>query len=347
MPLAAPIVFALMVLVALGVLGVIGVIEVPRRLIRMVRRDRPALPSPDRPAPPPPPPRDRAAPPAKKPAKEKPDPDADLLRYPRQLEGLEEQLGVSLDALLAQLGHLRERHAELSAKAGRDDLAARYAEDLALLERREAGMRRVLGLVWKARALLTLRAHLAASARRRPELPALPPVDDPSTDLEAAAALYSRASASVREFYRYLQARMQDLARNVPSAPERAELSGPVREEVEREELRVHALYVEQADALDKLADTLSYLADRSRTRRVVQGSAPALADASTSESLLNEVERALGQLQDLADAGDRTLADLAVQNLAEDITQLERAGLEAQAEADAALEVARLLEQF
>ncbi len=347
MPFVAPLVFALMVLIALGALGVIGVIEVPRRLARIAKARPKALPGPAPTAGPPlpSPPARRAS--AAHPPKAPPDPDADLLRYPRQLEALEEQLGLSLDALLAQISHLEERRSALAQKGGRDELEARYAEDLALLGRREAGMRRVLGLVWKARALLTLRAHLAASARRRPELPPLPPVDDPSTDLDAASALYSSAAASVRGFYKHLQARMMDLAGSVPTPPERAELSEQVRREVEQEEARIHGLYVVQADALDKLADTLAYLSDRSRTRRVVQGSAPALASASSSESLVNEVERALGQLQDLADAGDRTLADLAVQNLAEDISQLERAGLEAQAEADAALEVARLLEQF
>lgn len=341
MPFLLPVVLVLLVLVAMGALGVKGLIEVSRRMNRAVMGPpQPALPGPSSPPPLPPRP-SKAAPAARK------DPDADLLRYPQQLERLEEQLGQSLDALLAQLAHLRDRHSALSQKGGRDELAARYAEDLALLGRREAGMRRVLGLVWKARALLTLRAHLAASARRRPELPALPAVDDPSTDLEAAARLYTDASAGVRAFYKHLQARMQDLPRAVPAPPEKAELSAEVKGEVEREEQRIHELYVGQADALDRLADTLAYLADRSRTRRVVQGSAPAMVGSAASETLINEVERALSQLQDLADAGDRRLADLAVQNLAEDISQLERAGLEAQAEADATLEVARLLEQF
>ena len=65
------------------------------------------------------------------------------------------------------------------------------------------------------------------------------------------------------------------------------------------------------------------------------------------SEGLLDEVSAALGALSALAEFGDRQLADTAMDNLAEDIGQLEQDGLDVKAEADAALEIARLLEQF
>lgn len=319
--------------VALAALGVYALVELPGLLRRALPggRPRPAL-------------EDAAAP--REPAAA-PEPSEDLRRYPRELEALEGQLVTSLGALRAQRAHVETRLTELAQKEGRGELAARYADDLGLLERREAGMRRVLALVWKARALLTLRAHLAETARGRPELPALPAVDDAQTDLEAAAALYAQSAGRVRTFLARLERRAAELAAAVPAAPVDADVPRAAREEVEAELARLNGVYASWRESLDRLADTLAYLADRSRTRRVVQGSAPALAAAAGGEALMNEVEAALGRLRDLADVGDRRLADLAVKNLAEDISQLERAGLEAQAEAEAAIEVARLLEQF
>lgn len=324
MPFVLLAVLGVVALLGLGALGVYALARLPGLLWRSL------------PAPPP------------SPALPEPEPPADdLHRYPRELELLEGQLLGSLDAVRTQREHLSERKAELARKEGRDELAARYAEDLTLLTRREAGMRRVLGMVWKARALLTLRAHLAETARGRPDLPTLPPVDEPGTDLDRAAGLYGQSAARVRAFLSRVDARAADLARAVPAAPIAAEIGRETRDEVERELSRIQAAYDAQREALDRLADTLAYLADRCRTRRVVQGASPALAEAAGGGALLAEVEAALGQLQELAEAGDRKLADLAVKNLAEDISQLERAGLEAQAEAEAAIEVARLLEQF
>ncbi len=338
----------LLVLAGLGALGIYALVEIPRLLRRALPgRERPALEDAQhtpRQAGHPVPIASPRAPtgPARGAGK-----NEDLRRYPRELAALEEQLGASLEAVRSQRSHLDERLRVLSQKEGRQELAHRYEEDLDLLGRREAGMRRVLGLVWKARALLTLRAHLAETARGRPELPALPPVDDPKTDLVAAGGQYSMASQRVRAFLIRVRERALEVAEEVPAPPIQAEVLPESREEVEVELGRVRAVYSGWEDSLDRLADTLDYLTDRCRTRRVVQGSAPALAAAAGGEALMAEVDRALGKLKDLSDVGDRSLADLAVRNLAEDISQLERAGLEAQAEAEAAVEVARLLEQF
>ena len=77
----------------------------------------------------------------------------------------------------------------------------------------------------------------------------------------------------------------------------------------------------------------------------MARGTAAQLGPSVGGEALLHEVEQALGALSELSEVGDRRLADLAVQNLAEDVSNLERAGLETSAEAEATLEVARLLE--
>ncbi len=340
--MAAILIPVLMVFALLAALGIYALVELPGLFRRALPRPKEAGVLTDEQAPPSP---RGSAPPA--PSKASPPEKDDLRRYPRELELLEDQLGNSLGAVRAQRTHLDERFRTISQKEGRAELAARYAEDLELLERREAGMRRVLGLVWKARALLTLRAHLAESARARPELGPLPAVDDPKTDLVAAAGQYGMATQRVRAFLIKLGERARYVAEEVPAPPQHAEILPETRAEVEAELSRVNAIYGSWEASLDRLADTLDYLTERCRTRRVVQGSAPALAAAAGGEALMSEVERALGRLQELADTGDRRLADLAVRNLAEDISQLERAGLEAQAEAEAAIEVARLLEQF
>ena len=69
--------------------------------------------------------------------------------------------------------------------------------------------------------------------------------------------------------------------------------------------------------------------------------------NAGEGEALMEEVSEALQSLNEMASAGDLLLADDVVDNLAVGIGQLEKAGLEAQAETDAALEVERLLEEF
>ncbi|MBO85836.1 MAG: hypothetical protein CL927_10780, partial [Deltaproteobacteria bacterium] len=98
-------------------------------------------------------------------------------------------------------------------------------------------------------------------------------------------------------------------------------------------------------DRMDRLADTLGYLADRCRTRAVVAGSEVQLEAGAGTEGLLSEVADALSGLQEMARIGDQQLAESALDNLAEDISQLERAGLNARAAAEAELEIARLLE--
>jgi hypothetical protein len=270
----------------------------------------------------------------------------DLLRYPARLEELEGQLGGAIGEVRRQRAHLEEQRALLAAKDGRGALAARYAADVALLGRREEGMRRVLGLVWRARALLSLRAHLAISARRRPVLPPLPDTEAAGADMELAARVYASAAERVRAFESTLRARMATLSASVPPPPAEAEVAGETLRELAAEEARIRTRYEGHREAMDRLGDTLAYLADRCRTRLVARGT-PASVNPEGGSALLDEVQRALDALGELAEAGDRQMADLAVENLAEDISQLERAGLEARAEAEAAIEVEKLLGQF
>jgi hypothetical protein len=98
---------------------------------------------------------------------------------------------------------------------------------------------------------------------------------------------------------------------------------------------------------MDRLADMVVYLADRCRTHEVVEAAPLELSPQGDASDLLNEVSESLLELDFLSDVVDQRLAENAMDNLAAGITLLERDGLDAQAETDAALEVDRLLDQF
>lgn len=272
----------------------------------------------------------------------------DLLRYPRRLSELEAQLSASFLDVGRQADHLEGRLKGLEGKEGRQDITSRYKQDLALLEQRGRSMRRVLGLVWRTRAILELRAHLAISARQRPQLDDLPGADVDLSSIEAAVEAYEGAARRVRRFVTAIEDRAGELPLVVPGAPQDAEVTDALRREVDAERVRIEETYGTLRERMDHLSDTLVYLADRCRTRSIVEGS-PAAIDARDGggEALINEVNRALAELDDIVEVGELAMADSTLDALAEDINQLERAGLEAQAEADAAMEVARLLEHF
>ena len=272
----------------------------------------------------------------------------DLLRYPRRLSELEQQLADSHQAAELQENHLTERLASMEEKSGRESLAARYREDLILLQRRIESMKRVLGLVWRTRAILEMRAHLAITARQRPNLDFLPEDQIPTEDLESVAGDYDSAARQVRRFVDSIGVRADELPLTIPGSPIAAEITDTLRGEVAAEKEQILAAYQQLRERMDHLGDTLTYLSDRCRTRRVFEGSAAGFSGADAGgEALINEVESALSELNDLAEVGELHLADSTLEALAEGISQLEQAGLEVQAEADAAMEVAKLLEQF
>ncbi len=271
----------------------------------------------------------------------------DLLHYPSRLAELEVKLETSHRAVNDQIEYLRIQRDKISAKEDRDELAARYEDDAQMLDRRAERMRRVMGLVWRTRAVLLLRAHVAITARHRPQVEQLPEGTIPPEGLERAATAYENSASAVREFVRQIMERTADLGLTVPPPGKASEVTEEDHASVDAELARARVTYEELNGQMDRLADTLAYLSDRCRTRQVVEGAPAGLVAEPGTEGLVDEVNTALSALNDLADLGDRQLADTAMDNLAEDISQLERAGLEAQAEADAALEVARLLEQF
>ena len=266
---------------------------------------------------------------------------------PGRLALLERQLADNVSAAQEQLSHLEARRTALEAREDRSEIAARYADDAAMLTRRVARMRTVLGLVWRARAWLLLRRELAGVAASRPALDGLPDVDAADTDLGSAAAHYDRASRATGALARVARSRASGLRGVVPAAPRDADDLESLRADVEVEAARVESQLHELGDRMEKLADTLGYLADRCRTRRVVEGTAPAAMGTSdlASVALIDEARDAMDALAQLEEAGAARLEGLDIDRLARGITQLERAGIEARAEAEAAIEAARLLE--
>ena len=273
------------------------------------------------------------------------DPDDELRATPLRLAQLERQLGEALKRADLQAAHLRDRRRRIEDKENRGELLARYDEDMELLARRAQNMRRVMALLWRTRAILELRAHIAISARRRPDLAHLPEGEVAKDRLERAAGEYDRAADAVRNFVAYIDERSSDLKLAVPFLPEGASVEDDDETMVTAEQGRTAETYTALQDRMDRLADTLGYLADRCRTRAVVAGSEVQLEAGAGTEGLLSEVADALSGLQEMARIGDQQLAESALDNLAEDISQLERAGLNARAAAEAELEIARLLE--
>ena len=271
----------------------------------------------------------------------------DLLSYPDRLAQLEARLVDSHAAAAEQAEHLRSRGERVAAKDDRSELVERYTADAAALATRSESMRRVMALVWRTRAVLLVRAHVAITARARPRLEGLPAGEVQLDDLPAAAETYERAAEGVREFVAHVETRTADLSVTVPGAPRFAELAEEDHRMIDEEKQRARATYADLGNRMDRLADTLSYLADRCRTRQVVEAARVGVEGAPGTADLMDDVGDALRALEGLAEIGDQQLADSAMDNLAEDISQLEQAGLEAQAEADAALEVGRLLDQF
>lgn len=272
----------------------------------------------------------------------------DLKRYPRRLAELERQLEDQHSAAREQVQHLSVKHAEMAEKPGREELAGRYKHDLDAVEERSQTTRRVMATVWKTRAILHLRVHLAIAARQRPELDHLPqPLEVDASDLDHAADSYSRACRNVRAFVRLLDQENDKVAGRVPSPPLVAEVTDEDRAAVEEEVAAVQETLGALRERMDNLADTLDYLSDRFRTQRVVESGNLGLDLGPEAGALLSEVSGALGQLEALSAVGDKGLADAAVDGLSEDIGRLERAGLDSLAEAEAMEEVDRLLEQF
>jgi hypothetical protein len=273
----------------------------------------------------------------------------DLKTYPRRLLELERSLERVLESARGQRTHLEGKQREMSAKEGRDDLVQRYTEDIDALDARMAAMRRVLGTVWKTRAILHLRVHLAIVARQRPELDHLPqPLDVQAGELESAAAAYTSARVRVRAFLARVGEGLEDLDRVAPPPPLEATLEDEDRRAVEVELTEVRATLTGLASKMDKLSDDLEYLADRFRTQRVVEGAPLELDLDPGANKVLLEVAGALGQLEQLSAVGDKGLAEAAVDSLTEDIQDLERGGgMDLKAEADAHKEVEKLLQQF
>ncbi len=280
--------------------------------------------------------------------------DADLNAYPERLAALELRLIDRHGAVQDQLRVLTERRIDLGAKPDRADLVARYEEDIGHLDRRAASMRRVITLVWRTRAVLLLRVHLAVTGRRRPDLGALPETGVGKRlsreALASAAGQYAFAAAAIHHYLEEVRERLDGLDAIVPASPAAAEVESAMRAVVDEELARARASHIELLAGMDRLADNLTWLGDHAGTLHVVDDDVVAVAGGPHGESaahLLAEVDAAIRRLNDLAGAVDHQLASGAMDRLDDDVGRLETQGLEEQAAAAAELEVARLVEGF
>lgn len=338
MPVPALILIALLMLTGMGTLGFGMFLYVTGRTMRRLREER--MRRLDKP----PPPIEEETPlvPVERPIL--PDP-SDLRVYPARLEGLEAQLAERVRSVEQQRGVVEARLADLQGKGGREDLSRKYGRDSEVLARRMEGMRRVLGQVWKTRAVLLMRVHLASTARQKPDLEDLP---DPGYRpvLPEAPGRYHAAAAAVRRYLERVDAQRGALVSAIPRPPVEAAVDGAIRQVVEAEYRTVEADYRQLRDQMDRLSDNLTWLGDHLNTVRVVEDDRDGGPGAEAAR-LLEEIGVAVDEVDRLAHAVDPHLVDVAVDNLAEDISRLEQAGEEAAAEAAAALEVEELLKQI
>lgn len=272
---------------------------------------------------------------------------ADLLAYPRRLSELQDRLAERHRAVQQQLQVLGARRDGIRAKGDRDDLAKKYEADVVMLDRRAESMRRVMGLVWKTRVVLLLRVHIAITARRRPMLGKLPEPTARKGALAGATAAYHVAAAAVFDYRDIVLERARELDDGVPDPPLSAEVDARHHGEIAAEQSSARAAYAALAARMDRLADNLTFVGDHFAALAVVDTEPEDLAIDGGPAQLLEEVAAAVRGLDDLAGRVDASAVDTAVSHLAEEITHLEEAGLEAEAEAAAHLEVERLLGQF
>ncbi len=278
--------------------------------------------------------------------------DADLRAYPERLLVLESRLVVRHAAVQEQLRLLADRRAEVGGKSDRQDLVARYEDDIGHLDRRATSMRRVMALVWRARAVLALRVFHAVTGRLRPKLPLLPDGSRKMSrdELLRARGTYLEAAAAVKFYIDEVRERLRALSEVVPSAPTSADVDPEMLAAVEGERARVVGAHESLLARMDRLADNLTWLADHAGTLHVVDDEVPmpvAGPKGETATHLLEEVDAAVTALNALAGAVDRHLADRALDELTDDVGRLETQGLEEQAAAQAELEVAKLVEGF
>ncbi len=326
-------------LVAAGAAALWLAFEVPHLLARRRAEARRPLPEPEpEPAPPP--------------AAAEPDPFAQT----RRLAGIEARLAASLAALRDQAAHLEGRAERIQNKEGREDLRARYRADARALNRRGARLERILGLVWRTRAVALVRLHLALTVRAaRAAADGLDldgeagPVDPASLSRRAEAC--EAAAASLRGALAEVAARAAEVHLAVPPAPAGAAVNAADRALVDAEVRRARVALGQLREALDRLADDVGYLADRLRTRAVVEEAVLDLGPEEEGARLSGEVDEALGALRSLAEDAERRLADSALDDLSEGLSEglnrLEAAGLEAQARYDAAVEIERILDRY
>lgn len=268
---------------------------------------------------------------------------ADLKLYPNRLGELERRLLQRHTEIQHQMQALHDRRAELEGKADRDDLLRKYGDDVASLQKRAESLRRVAGVVWRTRAMLLYRVHLAGTARQRPKLGVLPQGEPARRDLHSASTSYRAAAAQVRLYLETISTRAGEIGRLAPSEPLSADIDDQLRADVAGEQAACVEAHAQLRAKMDRLADDLTWLADHFAAMKVLDGE-DELRIGAGADRILDEAGKALDGVDKLTTVLDPVVMDAAMNGLTEDVSRLEQAGIDARAEADARLEVERLV---
>lgn len=268
---------------------------------------------------------------------------ADLKLYPNRLGELERRLLERHTEVQRQMQALHDRRSELEGKADRDDLLRKYGDDVLSLQKRAESLRRVAGVVWRTRAILLYRVHLAGTARQRPKLGALPSGEPAKRDLQSASTSYRAAAAQIRFYLDTISTRAGEISRLAPPEPLSADVDDELRADVAREQAACEEAHAQLRAKMDRLADDLTWLADHFAAMKVLDAE-DELRIGAGADRILDEAGKALDGVDKLTTVLDPAVMDAAMNGLTEDVSRLEQAGIDARAEADARLEVERLV---
>ena len=147
---------------------------------------------------------------------------------------------------------------------------------------------RVMGLVWRTRSILILRVRIANVARECPRMEDIPHLPDAEADWEAVAVRFLAFRRRVRQSIADVRTAESNIALSLPTVPGRATIEEGERKRVRAELDRALGTLDSIRGRLEKLSDTVGYLADRCRTREVVEAAPVEISAGGDAEEILH-----------------------------------------------------------
>ena len=217
---------------------------------------------------------------------------------------------------------------------------ARYQEDILSLNNRQASMRKLTGVVWRTRAIISYRRHFISTVRAQPKL-TLP--QNPE-DHGHASKNYRKAATEIRDYLVEIRRARQELTGPLPEKPSHTQVEESLIQDVMRERDAILESYDELIEKMDIFADRLVYLSDWSNTHNMSSIHAPDMLQLEEGvDQSLREVADALGDIHHIAAHAESLLDAPSLASVDEGIKRLERKSQDMKARLDAELE----LEEF